>query len=220
MTDVTDAEGPAREDGPRAELPQALRDAAADVIIDAGLGGFSLREVARRAGVSHAAPGYHFGDARGLLTSLAVEGMQTLHREMADAAAAVEDPIERLTAIGVAYVRVGTTYPAHCEIVFREDMINPDQADYAEAGLCAFGVLVETIEAIAAAHNKALPVDDAARLCWSAMQGLIELYPKMSRMEQLHDPAPSASTPPPASTTEELVGRFTDLIVTGLLTAT
>ena len=50
------------------DLPAALRAAAVDLIQERGPAKFSLREVARRAGVSYAAPSHHFGDARGLLS--------------------------------------------------------------------------------------------------------------------------------------------------------
>ena len=53
-------------------LPDALRAAAAEVITEKGVGGFSLREVARRAGVSHTAPAHHFGDTTGLLKVLMI----------------------------------------------------------------------------------------------------------------------------------------------------
>ncbi|MGI9597039.1 MAG: TetR/AcrR family transcriptional regulator [Acidimicrobiales bacterium] len=196
-------------DSTEAELRTVLRGATAEVICDRGLGSFSLREVARRAGVSHAAPGYHFGDMEGLLTSLAIEGLATLHREMAAAAAATADPVDRLTAIGLAYVRVGLECPAHMEVVFREDVIDVADQELQHAGLCAFSVLEETITDIAETHDPSLDVRTAAQLCWSAMQGLIQLHPKMIRFDELAGNEPA--------TTEQLVSRFTELILTGLL---
>jgi AcrR family transcriptional regulator len=192
-------------------LPTVLRQAAADVIIDNGLGSFSLREVARRAGVSHAAPGYHFGDVQGLLTSLAFEGLQKLAAETEAAAEGIDDPLEQLTAIGQAYVRVAARYPAHCEVIFRPDLIDPDDAGCAVAGAAAIGVLERTIQAIADAHNPNLPVADAVKLCWSAMQGLVQIYSTASKM----DVASGRSV----LSTEELVTRFTSLLVSGLLNA-
>jgi AcrR family transcriptional regulator len=189
-------------------LPAALCRAAADVIVDKGLGSFSLREVARRAGVSHAAPGYHFGDMRGLLTALATQGLRALHRDMAAAAAAEDDPAARLTAIGRAYVRVALAYPAHCEVIWREDVIDPADARYQEAGMAAYGVLEDTIRAIAAEHNPELAVEDAARLSWSAMQGLVELRPKLARIDELGGG--------PAVPVDELVARFTTILVDGM----
>ncbi len=210
MADTTAGPSPVPATDPDADdgLPAALCQAAADVIIDKGLGAFSLREVARRAGVSHAAPGYHFGDLRGLLTALATEGLRVLHREMSVAAAAESDPTERLTAIGRAYVRVALTFPAHHQVIWREDLLHPDDPGYQEAGLAAFAVLESTIEAIAEASNPDLDVEDAAKLCWSAMQGLVELQPKLTRLDALHHDRVIG--------VEEMVARFTPLLVAGM----
>jgi AcrR family transcriptional regulator len=59
-------------------LREALVEAAEALIREQGLEAFTLRECARRAGVSHAAPAHHFGDARGLLTACAAAGMERL----------------------------------------------------------------------------------------------------------------------------------------------
>lgn len=191
------------------DLPNALRASAIEVILSNGLNGFSLREVARRAGVSHAAPGYHFGDVRGLLTAVAIEGFTTLHDELVRSAAGTDDPIERLKAIGRGYVRVATEHPAHCEVMFRDDVIDTDHPSLTDAGLAAYGVLEETVAAIADHYNPTLPVQDAARLCWSTMQGLVELQSKFQHMDTklAHDP----------TSLDEHVDRFTDLIVNGML---
>lgn len=196
---------------PDETLPAVLRQAAAEVIIDKGLGAFSIREVARRAGVSHAAPGYHFGDTSGLLTALAIEGLTTLHESMATAASEFDDPIDQLTAVGRAYVNVSSQYPAHCEVIFREDLIDIHNAEVEDAGLCAVGVLHATISEIAARHNPDLAIDDAVKLCWSAMQGLVQIAPKFARGNELVGQPPTS--------TDELVERFTNLIINGLLTS-
>lgn len=191
------------------DLPNVLRASAVDVILTEGLHGFSLREVARRAGVSHAAPGYHFGDVRGLLTAVAIEGFETLHDELIRAVVDIDDPIERLTAIGRGYVRVATEHPAHCMVMFRDDVIAADDPRLAEVGLAAFGVLESAVAAVAEHHNPALHVADAARLCWSAMQGLVELQAKFAVLDNLHVRVPS--------TLDEHVERFTTLMVNGLI---
>ena len=190
------------------DLPNALRAAAVDVITEKGVGSFSLREVARRAGVSHAAPAHHFGDTTGLLTSLATEGLDKLHEVTAAAAeAAPSDPIERLTEVGRAYVSVAIDYPAHCEIIFRDDLIDTDQDDYLAAGLGAYGVLERAVGAVAAEVNPDLDVDDAAKLCWAAMQGLVVLHSKMVRMDDVIGREPGSL--------DDLVMRFTHLMVEG-----
>lgn len=190
-------------------LAAVLREAAVRVIIEKGLGAFSIREVARRAGVSHAAPGYHFGDSQGLLTALAVEGFEALHHEMHAAATGANDPIEQLTQIGRAYVRVATRFPAHCEVMFREDVINAKNPDYERVSLQAFGLLESTIQSIADTHNPTLAVATAARLCWSAMQGLVELQPKMVRLDELLGQA--------TLNIEDTAEGFSALLISGLV---
>ena len=206
MTSIASATG---ETYHRGNLPDTLRGAAVEVIIEHGVGGFSLREVARRAGVSHAAPGYHFGDVRGLLTSVAVEGFETLHRELVAAGHGIDDPIERLHAIGCGYVRVGVDHPGHCQVIFRNDLIDPDDERVQHAGLEAYGVLESTIADIDAIYGLSMPVTDATQLCWSAMQGLVELQPKFAHLDALQGHAPVSI--------EERATRFSAMLVDGLL---
>lgn len=189
------------------DLPAELKAAAADVIIEQGLGAFSLREVARRAGVSHAAPGYHFGDTRGLLTSLAIEGFDLLAAEMADALRGVDDPVEQLTLIGKAYVRVAVARPAHFEVVFRSDVVDDEATE--EAGNGAFALLEGVVQRIADRSHPDLDVQTAARLCWSAMEGLVVLHPKFSRLSE-----GAGEKPQPI---EEQVERFTGLMLHGIV---
>jgi AcrR family transcriptional regulator len=190
------------------DLPNALRAAAADVITENGLGNFSLREVARRAGVSHAAPAHHFGDTRGLLTSLGIEAFEKLTVELSTAVAGLEDPEQRLVAIGRAYVRTGMRYPAHCQVAFRTDVVDCDDAAYQEAGARAYTILADAVRAVVATDNPALDVSDAADLCWSAMQGLLVLYPNMVRRRAAHDE--------PVHDLEDVATTFTRLMIDGL----
>ena len=166
-------------------LPDALRAAAVDVINERGLSGFSLREVTRRAGVSHAAPAYHFHNAAGLLTSLAIEAFLHLRESLEAAGNGISDPIERFVALGQGYVRAGRDYPAHCEVAFRTDLLDNDNIELQTAGLAAYAVLEAAIRAIAETHNPELDIVGAANLTWSAMQGLLVLYPKVTLVAQL-----------------------------------
>lgn len=86
-------------------LRRALLDAALQLATERGLGGFTLREVARQAGVSHAAPYAHFADKASLIEALAVEQFTALHDALQDARTRTQgDPLEKLKATGVAYV--------------------------------------------------------------------------------------------------------------------
>ena len=189
-------------------LPTALRCAAADVITEQGLGAFSLREVARRAGVSHTAPAHHFGDVTGLLTSLAAEGFEKLHEVMSAAVAEQSDPAERLVALGRAYVVTGERYPAHCEVMFRADLIHDDDPHLQEVGVCAYGVLRDTVAAVCTAEQLDVDVDEASKLCWAAMQGLLVLHPSMVHLDLLAGRQPVER--------DTLVVRFAHLLLDGL----
>lgn len=165
------------------DLPNALRTAAADVIAEEGLGRFSLREVARRAGVSHTAPAHHFGDVRGLLTALAIEGFEHLRACTLEAVEAHDDPTERLIAMGQAYVALAVAHPGHCQVMFRTDVVDPDDDRLRTAGMQAHAVLRDAVEDVVRAEGHGVDVDVASDLCWAAMQGLVVLGPKLDLVD-------------------------------------
>ncbi|MET9723254.1 TetR/AcrR family transcriptional regulator [Streptomyces zaomyceticus] len=103
------------------DLRQAVLAAALDVIAAEGPGALSLRDLARRAGVSHAAPAHHFKDRTGLLTALAAEGYGLL----AETLAAAPDLRER----GVRYVRFAVEHPAHFQVMFQPALLRTDDPD-------------------------------------------------------------------------------------------
>lgn len=164
------------------DLPNALRRAAEEVIIEKGLGAFSLREVARRAGVSHAAPAHHFGDMRGLLTSLAIEGFTHLEASMRNAQAGVADLEERFVAMGQAYVRLGMERPAHCAVMFRHDMIDDCNEELDLISYEAFQRLEDLMVELRDELDADFDIGDATAMCWSSMQGLVQLWPSMQKI--------------------------------------
>lgn len=168
------------------DLNHALRRAAAELMAEKGASGFSLREVARRAGVSHAAPAHHFGDATGLRTAVAIDAFEHLTLATQAAFDAHDDPAERLAAVGRAYVEVAVSHPGHCAVAFRTDLVDTDNDEWIAAGERAFGVLEASLSALAAALNPELDIALAAVTCWSAMQGLIELHGAMASRQAHH----------------------------------
>ncbi|CAM5731574.1 TetR family transcriptional regulator OS=Streptomyces tendae OX=1932 GN=GUR47_24730 PE=4 SV=1 [Streptomyces tendae] len=103
------------------DLRRAVLTAALDVIAADGPAALSLRDLARRAGVSHAAPAHHFKDRAGLLTAIATEG----HGLLAAALGQAED----LRDLGVRYVRFAAAHPAHFQVMFRPELLRPDDPD-------------------------------------------------------------------------------------------
>ncbi|ROS41353.1 TetR family transcriptional regulator [Amycolatopsis thermoflava] len=121
------------------DLRRAILDAAAETIGEHGVAALSLREVARRAGVSHAAPVHHFRDKAGVVTALATEGYDLL----ADALVAARD--QGLVEIGVAYVRFAVGHRAHFDVMFRPDLHHADDADLLAARQRAWAVMADAV---------------------------------------------------------------------------
>lgn len=190
------------------DLAQELRLVAADLIAERGAGGFSLREVARRAGVSHAAPTHHFGDATGLLTAVAIDALRHLHAAVTNAAEGIDDPRRRLVAMGRAYVEASAAHPGHCAVAFRHDLVNETDPSYLGAADAAHGVFFATVAEIAETTAEPLDVGTATSLGWATMQGLVELYSNMEEIGERH----GQGSPPPIGTVAE---QLAEIIVKG-----
>lgn len=148
------------------DLRRALIDAALALVAEHGPAALSLREVARRAGVSHAAPAHHFGNKAGLLTAIAAEG----YRLLATALGAASGAAEPFRAQGVAYVVFATDHPAHFVVMRAPDLLHNDDPDLgaarAEAGLHLSG-----------GASARMTTDDAAApvAAWALVHGLASL---------------------------------------------
>jgi AcrR family transcriptional regulator len=104
------------------DLRRALIATALELVEESDVAALTLREVARRAGVTHAAPYHHFQNKAALLAILAEEGYRALYTEQLQAAAkAGTDAVARLQAIGLAYVRFAVHHPGHFRVMFRSD---------------------------------------------------------------------------------------------------
>jgi AcrR family transcriptional regulator len=131
------------------DLGKALIDAALAIITEEqDAANVSLREVARRVGVSQAAPYRHFADKDALLAAVAEEGFQRLLNALQVDTGSDPDPLARLQASGVAYVKFAIAHPAHYRVMFstfRVDQENNSSLN-AAAGK-AFAVMVDAISA-------------------------------------------------------------------------
>jgi len=158
------------------DLRETLLGAAIDLIAEAGPAGFTLREVARRAGVSHNAPYRHFRDKDALLAAVAAQGFRELTQAMRDSAAPRATALDRLKRAGLAYVSFALRRPAHFAVMFDAPMPTAVDPDLAEAGAQAFGTLVDCIEACQ--RDAALPPGDTlgrALVAWSLVHGIAKL---------------------------------------------
>lgn len=199
------------------DLHNQLRLVAAEVISERGAAGFSLREVARRAGVSHAAPAHHYGDATGLLTAVAVDAFVHIHGAIVRATEGITDPVDRLVAGARAYVDVSLSNPGHCAVAFRHDLVNAEDESYRETSEIAYDDLRSVIREVAADVNPGLDIELSTRLAWSAMQGLVVLHRSMAGLDDRTPSDPSNADNGP--TIGDVAEQFARLLVDGFRTA-
>lgn len=155
------------------DLRRTLLAAAVDAIAESGPTALSLRDLARRAGVSHAAPAHHFGDKAGLLTALAAQGYDLL----ADALDAARERTGSLLEIGVAYVRFAVDHRAHFDVMFRPDLYAPDDAELVTAqgrATAALAAAVATLPAQSAPAGREAFL--AGLSAWSIVHGFATLW--------------------------------------------
>jgi AcrR family transcriptional regulator len=166
------------------DLRRALIDAALDLVTEEQDWSFSLRNVARRARVSHNAPYNHFADKGELLAAVAAEGFEALRARLLSATAGIEAPGAALAAAALAYVRHGVENPALYRLMFGPALATPSgdrPADARSAGAKARAVLEEIIlrgarlGAFAISPDDGSELDMAALSAWSAVHGMTML---------------------------------------------
>lgn len=157
-------------------LRNALLRAGEEVLAERGVSGFTLRECARRAGVSHAAPAHHFGDAAGFLAELAAVGFDRMTASMnAARAAAAPTPQAGLQAIGRGYIAFAVRNRALFQIMFRHDAEGWESANLRRAGAAAFAVLQDAMQAMLAGRRQPVALGPALALAWSTVHGFATL---------------------------------------------
>jgi AcrR family transcriptional regulator len=157
-------------------LQEVLLKAAITLIAEVGPSGFTLREVARRAEVSHNAPYRHFRDKDALLAKVAAEGYRELTRSMTRAVDPEGDALENLKQAGLAYVSFALRRPEHFTVMFDAEFSKDSHPETIEAGERAFGTLVHLVKRCQ--EEGSLPVKedgDFSLLAWTMVHGIAKL---------------------------------------------
>ncbi|MFE5806644.1 TetR/AcrR family transcriptional regulator [Streptomyces sp. NPDC056491] len=186
-------------------LRERLIDVGVDLVMSEGTGALGLREIARRAGVSHGAPRRYFPTHQSLLSAIARRGFEELGARFATSAAGVGElpPRERVRAIGCAYVGYALEHAGMFELMFRHDLLDSTGRGPAEGPrlrettLAMFGLLVGLVRECGAAE----PSVTAAAL-WANLHGVAQLW----RWGSL----PLALGGAPADGVDRLVGAAVD----------
>jgi AcrR family transcriptional regulator len=161
------------------DLKKTLLDAGLELLREKGANNFSLRELSRRAGVSHTAPYRHFSDRNDLLAALAENGFRSLSRSMRESLVGTEDSGERLFLIARAYIRFGLDNLDLYRLLFSAHIsqeIYLTHPPLQEAASELFGVLLEEIaRAQERGGLRPGPPMELGVICWSMVHGLASL---------------------------------------------
>ena len=158
---------------PTGEAPSArdaLLLAAAEELTEKGHASVSLRAVARRAGVSHAAPAHFFGDRAGMLTAVAVDGFHRLAVTLRSAGGVEVDAEDRFAAQGLAYLDFGLAHPALMDLMFRQAELVPDDPELIVAQREALGPLREGLDGVVGEQ-----AEEWSLVSWALVHGLVAL---------------------------------------------
>jgi AcrR family transcriptional regulator len=157
------------------DLREALISAATSLLEDEGVEGFTLRECARRAGVSHAAPAHHFATSADLLAEVAARGFERFVDSLDQAArSAIGTPVKKLEAMGLAYVGFAIANPAVYGLMFRQGNATMTSPHLKSAATAAWEQLLAGVEAAIAAEGKGEAITKAAAV-WALVHGTATL---------------------------------------------
>jgi AcrR family transcriptional regulator len=160
------------------DLRRVLLDSTMELVRERGVDGFTLREVARRAGVSHNAPYHHFRDRSALIAAVVIQGFEELLAAMERAAARARGgPLATVRALGLAYVRFAREDPERFKLLWRPELREGTGDEVEEAGEASYRPLLLALER--ARQEGQVPTDhdvaEQALMAWSTVHGLAML---------------------------------------------
>ncbi|MFF4489359.1 TetR/AcrR family transcriptional regulator [Streptomyces sp. NPDC001544] len=162
---------PLRESEPG--LRTRLVDVGVELVAAEGVGALTLREIARRAGVSHGAPRRYFPTHLELLSAIARRGFADLAgRVEAALADAPPEPRRRLTALSRIYLEFALDNPGMYELMFRHDLLESGHLGLRRTSLPLFGLLADLV-------GRIRPDADArliAGALWANLHGIAQLW--------------------------------------------
>ncbi|WP_067170647.1 TetR/AcrR family transcriptional regulator [Microtetraspora niveoalba] len=165
-------------------LRERLVDAGVELVLSEGVSSLGLREIARRAGVSHGAPRRYFPTHQALLSAIAGRGFADLAQRFADAVDEATSPRAQLRALACAYVRFAQERPGMFELMFRHDLLRGQARAAGEprlrdATLPLFGRIVELIRRRREQEGggrRDVPAEETAVALWANVHGLAQLW--------------------------------------------
>ncbi|MEU6843800.1 TetR/AcrR family transcriptional regulator [Streptomyces sp. NPDC046716] len=171
----TDEERPGA-DGSGGGLRDRLIDTGVALVDAEGVAALSLREIARRAGVSHGAPRRYFPTHLELLSAIARRGFGHLGAEAAraldGAAGAGQGPRARLTVLAGTYLTFAADHRGMYELMFRHDLLESGELGLRETSLPLFGLLTELVARVRPEADASV----VAGALWANLHGVAQLW--------------------------------------------
>ncbi len=143
-----------------------------------GIEQLSIRDVAKRAGVTHQAPYRHFKDREALLAALAQDGYERLFLEMSNAIANSKDVLESLCRLGMSYTGWAIKHPDHFRLMFSQKIPEFETSDGLTQAANKMLVLVLSVvqKGQAAGLIKQDDTRAIARQLWACVHGATHLF--------------------------------------------
>ncbi|HEY1820930.1 MAG TPA: TetR/AcrR family transcriptional regulator [Trebonia sp.] len=173
-----------------AGLRSRLVDAGVELVAGGGTAAVSLREIARRAGVSHGAPRRYFPTHLELLSAVARRGFDALAACLGEAAATAGTPRGQLAALGRAYLEFAAANQGMYELMFRHDLLESGRLGLREVSLPLFRMVAGLVAEARPGAGAAPEV--AAGALWAALHGTAQLWQwgSLQLATGLGDPGP------------------------------
>lgn len=162
------------------DLRRALLDATVALVAENGINGFTLRETARRAGVSHSAPFHHFSSRSAMVAAAAFESLEMLAECMAAAvqkarANGAMSP-GQIEAVGLAYVHFAIEHPERFRLMFRPELREGADALETDGPPAAYQIVIDIVsDGQARGEFSAGNPEELARTAWATVHGLASL---------------------------------------------
>ncbi|WP_058971548.1 TetR/AcrR family transcriptional regulator [Pseudomonas syringae] len=157
-------------------LPAVLRQAAWDIVGEAGVRSVSLRECARRANVSHAAPAHHFGSLENLLAEVVADGYERMVDAIQAAQLELDNPV---LGCGIGYVNFAQKHPQHFRLMFGMAGVNRALPRLVSSGEATLQLLRQSLRTAWIAKHGSEPepalLEQRTILAWSTAHGFASL---------------------------------------------
>jgi AcrR family transcriptional regulator len=159
------------------DLRQALIDEAVRTVGEEGLEGLSLRRISTRVGVSHAAAYHHFADKAALMTAITTDAFTRLAGSLRPCLTLPGTPVDRLTALGVAYVDFAYRNRGYFLVMWRPELRDPAlESEVIAAGDDAYVIIRSAVQACHD-HVRGLPYNptEMTIAAWAMAHGIAQL---------------------------------------------